>query len=56
MEQVRKQPDKPRTPTPRRFRIVKLEERIAPAKGGIPGAPGGGGPHSNWWSCRHGGC
>lgn len=24
----------------RRFRIVKLEERIAPAKGGIPGKPG----------------
>ena len=24
-----------------RFRIEKLEERIAPAKGGIPGKPGG---------------
>ncbi len=35
MKQVRKQPDKARTPTPRRFRIDKLEERIAPAKGGI---------------------
>ncbi len=27
-------------PKPKRFRIVKLEERIAPNKGGIPGKPG----------------
>jgi len=27
-------------PGKRRFRIEKLEERIAPAKGGIPGKPG----------------
>jgi hypothetical protein len=26
-----------------RFKIEKLEERIAPAKGGIPGPPEGGG-------------
>ena len=26
-----------------RFRIEKLEERIAPAKGGVPGPPDGGG-------------
>ena len=26
-------------PPPRRFRIVKLEERIAPKKGGIHGKP-----------------
>jgi hypothetical protein len=30
-----------------RFRIEKLEERIAPARGGIPGAPGGRG--SRWY-------
>lgn len=35
-----------------RFQIVKLEERIAPAKGGIPGAPTGG--HSNRHGCSRG--
>jgi hypothetical protein len=28
-----------------RFQIVKLEERIAPARGGVPGPDGGGGGH-----------
>jgi len=36
-----------------RFKIEKLEERIAPAKGGIPGptdhSNGGGGGH---WDCN----
>jgi hypothetical protein len=40
-----------------RFKIEKLEERIAPAKGGIPGPP----EHSNGGGCnyhnyRHKGC
>jgi hypothetical protein len=34
-------PESPRPPvSPKRFRIQKLEERIAPRKGGIPGKPG----------------
>jgi hypothetical protein len=34
-----------------RFQIVKLEERIAPAKGGIPGKPG---EHCNRFGCGRG--
>lgn len=37
-----------RTTTSRRFRIEKLEERIAPAKGGYPGPPDGGGGNQCW--------
>lgn len=33
--------------TKSRFQILKLEERIAPAKGGIPGRP---------WGCPPGRC
>jgi len=36
-----------------RFKIEKLEERIAPAKGDIPGPPGGCTYHGNGrWRCR----
>ena len=34
-----------------RFKIEKLEERIAPAKGGIPGPPDHGGPRGNNGHC-----
>jgi hypothetical protein len=34
-----------------RFQIVKLEERIAPAKGGIPGPPA---EHCNRFGCGRG--
>ena len=33
------EPGKEAEPKKSRFQIVKLEERIAPAKGGIPGPP-----------------
>ncbi len=35
-----------------RFKIEKLEERIAPAKGGIPGPPDGGGNDNNHRFCH----
>jgi hypothetical protein len=40
-----------------RFKIEKLEERIAPAKGGIPGPPdgNGGGGGDNCHYVYHGG-
>ena len=38
-----------------RFKIEKLEDRIAPAKGGIPGPPDGGGGHGAGGTCHHGG-
>ena len=36
-----------------RFKIEKLEERIAPAKGGIPGPPDGGGNNGDCHLDRH---
>jgi hypothetical protein len=36
-----KSPEGQSKSTPSRFRIEKLEERIAPAQGGIPGKPPG---------------
>ena len=34
-----------------RFKIEKLEERIAPAKGGVPGPPDGGGNDGGGRQC-----
>ena len=50
LTEVQGKPKKPR------FKIEKLEERIAPRRGGIPGPDGGGG-HGGGPSCGgHHGC